>query len=116
MHLPHENRKMQEKLSADRPGNQDAEECDVQGEIDKTSNAAHHISTSCEANATIHEIAMHLPHENRKMQEKLSADRPGNQDVEPREAQMRKIAYLALDRSRARKHRATCRKRRRGSG
>jgi hypothetical protein len=41
------------------------------------------------------------------MQEKLSADRPGNQDVERREAQMRKIAYLAPDRSRARKHRTT---------
>ena len=98
---------MQEKHTADRPSRSDAEECDVQGEIDKTPHAADHTSTSFGANATRLEIVMHLPDENRKMQEKLSADRPIRSDVERREATKREIAYLAPDRSRARKHRAT---------
>jgi hypothetical protein len=58
-------------------------------------------------NAIILRNSTKLHHDNRKMQEKKSADRPIRWEVERRAAQKSEIAYLALDRSRARKHRAT---------
>jgi hypothetical protein len=107
MDIDHRNRNMLEKHAYERPGNQDKEQCELRRMQGKGPPSAREMSRSMCQIATEIKCEMNVDHRNRNMLKKHAYEWPGNQDVERREAKMRKIAYLAPDRSRARKHRTT---------
>ncbi len=106
MKFNHENRKMREKHSNEQTNFWDCEQREANRECEKTPNSEHNIGRSCDPNAIAPEIRMKFHCENRKIQEKHSCERRNFWDFQRREAQMRRIAHLQPDRSRARKHHA----------